>query len=117
IGVAERAADKKDDVWNSTPLPWRLALFHLAAVGLLLVYNGNRRFGPARVTPVVTLRASTDYVNSMARLYRRAGASDIAIETLYSRFLRDLRRALDVPNDAGIAFIARTAQQKFGPQA
>ena len=114
IGFEERSADKKDDVWNSTPLPWRLAIFHLAAVGLLLVYNGNRRFGPARVTPVVTLRASTDYVNSMARLYRRAGASDIAIETLYTRFARDLRRALDVPNDAGIALVSRIAQQRFG---
>lgn len=117
VGFAERTADKKDDLWASIPLPWRLAVFHLTAVGLLLVYNGNRRFGPARVAAPATTRASTDYVNSMARLYRRAGAADIAAETLYTRFLRDLRRTLDVPNDAGIAFIARTAEQKFGPAA
>lgn len=117
IGFTERVADKKGGLWESIPLAWRLATFHLLAVGLLLVYNGNRRFGPARVAAPITMRASTDYVNSMARLYRRAGAADIAIETLYSMFLRDLRRALDVPNDSGIAFIARTAQQKFGPDA
>ncbi len=117
VGFAEAASDKGGGVWASIPLPWRLALFHLAAVALLLAYNGNRRFGPARVAAAVTMRASTDYVNSMARLYRRAGASDIATEILYTRFLRDLKRSLDVPNDAGIALITRVAEQKFGSAA
>jgi len=117
MGFAERVALDKHGIWDSAPLAWRLAILHLAALGLLLLYNGNRRFGPALVNLPVRLRASTDYVNSMARLYRRAGAADIAVETLYTRFLRDLKRALDVPTDAGITYIARLAQQKFGAGA
>jgi len=113
VGFAEKTAAASGGLWSSTPL----AFLQLLAAGLLLLYNGNRRFGPARVIRPPSLRASTDYVNSMARLYRRAGAADIAAETLYSRFLRDLKRALDVPADTGIAQITRMAQQKYGPAA
>jgi hypothetical protein len=116
IGFAQKTA-AAGGLWGSIPLPWRLGCLHLLAAGLLLLYNGNRRFGPARVITPISMRASTDYVNSMARLYRRAGAADIAVETLYLRLLRDLRRVLDVPSDTGIAQVARAAQQKFGPPA
>jgi hypothetical protein len=118
-GAGFAVTDREDGggLWENVPHPLRLAVFHLAALALLLLYNGNRRFGPAIAAIPISARASTDYVNSMARLYRRAGAGDIAAETLYSRFLRDLRKALDVPNEAGIGLIIRAAEQKFGPQA
>jgi hypothetical protein len=116
VGFAQKTA-AVGGLWANIPLPWRLGCLHLLAAGLLLLYNGNRRFGPARVISPISMRASTDYVNSMARLYRRAGAADIAVETLYLRFLRDLHRALDLPSDTGVAQIARIAQQKFGPPA
>jgi len=115
VGFAQRTVSAKDSLWSSTPLPLRLATIHLLAAGLLFLYNGNRRFGPVRIPRAVSTRASTDYVNSMARLYRRAGASDIAIETLFLRFARDLKRALDLPADVAAAQIARAAEQRFGP--
>jgi hypothetical protein len=117
VGFAEKATDRTGGVWGSTPLPVRLTLLYLAAVGLLLVYNGSRRFGPAAAAPETSLRAGTNYVNSMARLYRRAGAADIAAETLYTRFLRDLRTALDAPTDAGAAYLQCAAELRYGSAA
>jgi len=75
-----------------------------------------RRDGAAAMTAriegaVAGANFSEDYA------YRRAGAADIAIEALYARFVRDLRRALDVPTDAGIPQIVRIAEQRFGPAA
>ncbi|HLJ53657.1 MAG TPA: DUF4350 domain-containing protein [Chthonomonadaceae bacterium] len=117
VGFAENTSGAGDSEWNSIPLPWRFAILYLLGACLIIVYNGNRRFGPARFVMPIALRASTDYVNSMARLYRRAGAADIAIEILYTRFLRDLKRTMDVPNEAGLAFVATAAEQRYGQAA
>ena len=117
IGFAETASARAGGLWESTPLPLRFGFLYLVATSVLVLFSANRRFGPVHTSPVVSHRASTDYVNSMARLYRRAGAADIAIEALYARFVRDLRRALDVPTDAGIPQIVRIAEQRFGPAA
>jgi hypothetical protein len=115
VGFADATVATTGGVWANTPLPLRLGFLHLLAASLLLLYTANRRFGPVQHTAQISHRASTDYVNSMARLYRRAGAADIAVESLYSRFVRDLRRALDVPADEGIAQLVRVAEQRFGP--
>lgn len=117
VGFAASGAGANSSLWENTPLPLRLSFVYLAALGLLLVYNGNRRFGPARAAKTVSVRTSTDYVNSMARLYRRAGAADIAFETLYGRFILDLRRTLEARGDMSVPQLARTAAQKFGPAA
>jgi hypothetical protein len=114
VGFAQPTASGQSGLWESTPIPLRLVCYHLAGFALLLLYNGNRRFGPARYVPPVTFRSSTDYVNSMARLYRRAGAADIAFEVFYTRFVRDLRRALDVQAETGSAHLVRQAQKRFG---
>ena len=114
IGFAQKTA-MGGGLWAAVPLPWRLALMHLGAAGLLLLYNGNRRFRIAWTAVPTTTRASTDYVNSMARLYRRSGAADIALEIIYLRFVRDLRRAVDAPNVTGVAQLASLSQQKYGP--
>jgi hypothetical protein len=117
VGFEEKSAAQSGDLWASTPLPLRLGFIYLIAAGLLLVYNGNLRFGPAVTTAPAGMRASTDYVNSMARLYKRAGAADIAAEILYLRFLRDLRRSLDLPTEAGMYSIASAAEKRLGAAA
>ena len=94
------------DMFASTPKPIRFVFLHLCALGALLVYVGNRRFGPLRSLHTPAYRASTDYVGSMARLFRRANAGDIAIVTLYRRFVRDLRRQLDLTPDTPMPQLA-----------
>lgn len=117
VGFAQHGVAGGDDLWSATPAFLKLVLLHLSALCLLLMYNANRRFGapiPYRATP---LRSSTDYVNSMSRFYKRAGAGDLAAETLYRRFIRDLKHDLDVPSDISRQKLMQRAQQKYGANA
>jgi hypothetical protein len=101
----------QESMFASAPKPVRFVLLHLCALGALLIYVGNRRFGPMRSLHQTMYRASTDYVGSMARLFRRAHAGDIAIVTLYRQFVRDLRRQLDLTPDTPMAeLVARTVR-------
>ncbi|MCW3095026.1 MAG: hypothetical protein JWL77_644 [Chthonomonadaceae bacterium] len=103
--------EPQESMFASAPKPVRFVLLHLCALGALLIYVGNRRFGPMRSLHQTTYRASTDYVGSMARLFRRAHAGDIAIVTLYRQFVRDLRRQLDLTPDTPMAqLVARTVR-------
>jgi len=113
VGFAAGKASSDEGLLAYTPLPVRLALFHLLALAGLLIYNGNRRYGPARTLPTPTFRPSTDYVGSMARLYRRAGAADLAITGLYLNLARELRRKMDLAPDAPLPLIAQRAQRNY----
>lgn len=98
------------------PGSFRLALWHGIGLFGLIVYNGNRRFGRPKQLPPVTYRSSTDYIGSMARLYRRATAADIALLTVYKAFLRDLTRAVNASPDAPPSELTKFAIQRFGPE-
>ena len=114
VGFAKEAKTTEGGILANTPLPLRLAFFHIVALGLLLVYNGNLRFGQPFVVPMVTSRPSTDYVGSMARLHQRSGAADITLETLYRQFQRDLMRPLDLPPETPLSQQLKRAEKKFG---
>jgi hypothetical protein len=104
--------------WLSTlPLPIKAATWPFIALLVLLVYNGNRRFGVAEPLPLVPYRPSTDYVHSLARWYRRAEASDIAFETLYRAFLRDLAQHLDAAQDAPAADLQARIVKRYPQDA
>jgi hypothetical protein len=103
--------ENNESLFASLPKPVRFVMLHLCALGVLLIYVGNRRFGPLRTLSNPTYRASTDYVGSMARLFRRAHAADIAVVTLYRQFVRDLRRQLDLTPDTPMPqLVAQTAR-------
>ncbi len=104
----------KGGMFENSPKPLRFALLHLCALGVLLLYVGNRRFGPIRTIQTQPYRPSTDYVGSMARLIRRANAGDIAIVTLYRHFQRDLRRQLDLTPDTPTQTLISLAVRKYG---
>ena len=86
----------------------------MLAAFLIAVYNANVRFGPAKRLEFPSYRPSTEYVNSLARLYRRANAQDIVIETIYKAFLHEMHSRLDAPPDADVARVAELAERKFG---
>ncbi len=113
-GFASRPTDSEGGLWSSLPVPLRLAIWHLLGLGALLIYNGNRRLGRPRTLPTPAYRPSTDYLGSMARLFRRAGAADIALLTLYRQFVRDLAHALDRPPEARPQELAQRAAQRCG---
>src|SRR5205823_1741955 len=78
IGFAQAATNGKESLAANVPLPLWLLFWHGVGLFLILLYNGNRRFGPPKWAGPVLARPSTDYIGSMALLLRRAGAADIA---------------------------------------
>jgi hypothetical protein len=113
VGFESRNAASNSGLFADAPKPLRFVLLHLCAFGALILYMGNRRFGPLRTPGNTPYRPSTDYVGSMARLFRRANAGDIAIVTLYRQFVRDLRRQLDLTPDTPLPLLAARAARVY----
>lgn len=116
-GVGFEYGKSGESVYKLAPLPLQLAWWHLVALALLLVYNGNRRFGRPRAGASVASRSSTDYLTSLARFYHRSHSSDIALLTLYTHFLRELSRHLELPPDANRATLLARAAERYGVQS
>jgi hypothetical protein len=115
VGFEHQAGDQSQGILASMPVPLRLGLWHLLGFGALLLYNGNRRFGQPRTLPQSQYRLRADFVHSMGLLLRRAGASDIALLTLYQSFLRDLKRSFDLAPDATpMEIISQATRRKYG---
>lgn len=104
-------------LWQAMGAPARTLVYYLAFGFLLFLYNANRRFGAALHLAAPSYRPSTEYIASMASLYRRAGAADMALETIYRAFARDLTLRLDAPPDATWDRIADLAARRFGWKA
>ena len=94
-----------DTFWSAIGRPGQLAFWQLTGLFLLMAYSASRRFGlprPLQAPP----RVSSEYVRSLADLYRRARASDAALESVTRIFWRDLCRAAGMPADAPIRDVA-----------
>lgn len=108
----EEGTDKS--VWEVIGAPLRWTALYLAALFLVLLYSANRRFGAAIRLPAPTHRASTEYLASMAGFFRRARAGDIALESIYRRFTRELAAKVEAPPDAPPARLAELSARRFG---
>ncbi len=99
-------------VWEDLGRPLQLALIQLCFAALALAVLLSVRFGPP--VPLVrgAARSSADYVGSLASLYRRAGASQTALETLYRQFLRDICGRLALPPDVDLERLAAVAARR-----
>lgn len=112
VGAARSGGAGESGILDNFPSPLRLGLLHLIGLGLLLVYNNNRRFGKRKTLTPLDYRSSLDYVGALAKLYQRAGGSDIALLTLYDRFSRDLTRTYDLsPDSAHEHIVERVSRQ------
>lgn len=68
--------------------------------GILLIYSKGRRFGAVRSLPLAeNVRPGYEYVESVARLYQRAHASDLAARILCDSFRQGLCAKLGVSAD------------------
>ena len=117
VGFASAETTSAEGVWAITPLSVRLACYGLIALGILFLYNGNRYFGALHPAPLQEYRASTDYVGSVAGLLHRAKAADVAMASLYTKFVRDLRRNLDVSPEKSPEVLAGEAQKRYSVSA
>lgn len=99
--------------WNAIGQPGQFALLQLGTLLALICYTVGTRFGLPRPAPAQN-RLSSEYVSSLADLYRRAKASDAALEGVYLSFWRDLCRAVGMPLDSDAAEVARRAAASLG---
>lgn len=108
----DAAGNSGDTVWSTLGRPLQLALIQLglAAVALLVLLSG--RFGPPIPLGRPAARTSSDYVLSLANLYRRAEAAPTALETLYRQFLRDICGRLGLPPDVSLERLAEVAAKR-----
>nr|CAA9282084.1 hypothetical protein AVDCRST_MAG63-3692 [uncultured Armatimonadetes bacterium] len=97
-----------DGFFDAIGRPGQLVVWQIVALALLLAYSASRRFGLPRPLPAPP-RVSSEYVASLADLYRRARAADAALEGVYLRFWRDLCRAVTLPYDADTDEVVRRA--------
>ena len=88
-----------DSFWKAIGRPGQLVAYQLLIITLLAAYTAGKRFGLPRPLPQPP-RVSSEYVTSLADLYRRAGASDAALEGVYLSFWRDLCRSAGMPLDS-----------------
>ena len=102
-----------DNFWDAVGRPGQLAAWQLLGLTLLIVYSAGRRFGLPRPLPASS-RVSSEYVASLADLYRRAGAADAALEGVYLSFWRDLCRAVALSYDAPTDEVVRRAARTLG---
>ncbi len=85
---------------------------------LALCYGRGRRFGAVRGLPASeSLRPEFEFVESMARLYDRAGASDMAADILTQSLRQSLCRRLGLASDAPVDMIVRQTQSEGHEQA
>ncbi len=85
----------------------KLALWIAGFAVLLLCYSYGRRFGAVRSLPnEKAIRPSYEFVESVASLYQRAGASDLAAEIILDSFKSKICARLGLPSDASSKNIA-----------
>jgi hypothetical protein len=100
------------DLWGALGQPLKLGLLQLAIAMIVLAIALGARFGVP--TPLGRNRAHTsgEYVTSLAGLYRSAGATAPALETIYRQFLRDLCARLALPPDISLQQLAEAAARR-----
>ncbi len=92
--------------------PWGWALLYSAAVTLGWIVLHGRRFGrPIPLAEQVRRRPQSEYVVSMARLFRRAGRRTFVLRHNHDRLKRELARPWrinpDLPDDLFVDELAR----------
>lgn len=88
--------------------PVKVSILMLAVAGLVLCHTRGRRFGAVRpLESSLERRPGFEFVEAMARLYQRAGASGLAADILLDTFRHKLAARAGVSPDAGVDDILR----------
>jgi hypothetical protein len=96
----------------ATPLPFALAQLGLLAVAALATYS--RRRGPIQPVAVDTRASALEFVEAMASLYQRAGATAAAVDVARTRFRRLLGATAQVPSNAPDARLVKLTAARSG---
>lgn len=101
-------------VWTALGRPLQIAIVQIVLAMLVVIGVASSRFG----TPVPLFRpgdrTSAEYVQSLATLYWKAGASTTALEMIYKQFLRELTSRLGLSADVNLEQLADAAARRGG---
>ncbi|MGI6294906.1 MAG: DUF4350 domain-containing protein [Armatimonadota bacterium] len=99
------------------PQQIRIAAVIIAVALIALGYGQARRFGAVRGLPESnSRRPEFEYVESVARLYERAGASDLAADILLQSFRQRLCRSFGLNSDSDSRAIVERLQNRLDKQ-
>jgi hypothetical protein len=98
-----------------TPLP--AALAQLGVIGLAAIATVSFRRRPLRAVPDPPRTAPLEFVDTMASLYERAGATGTAVTVAFAHLRRRLTAVSGLPADADDATLAGAAAGRAGMSA
>ncbi len=101
-------------IWSLIGPSFRMLTWYLVCGLVIYIIIGNRRFGTPKELEPARIRSTTEYISSMAGLYRRARAPHFAVETLKSAFLKDIARKVDAPENAETEQICKLSATRYG---
>jgi uncharacterized protein DUF4350 len=91
---------ERASLWDTAKgLPIRQIALQCAVVAVLLVLSFGRRNGPIRLPVRLPRSSPLEFAESMGRLYRRAGATQAAVDGARRRLLKFLEEQCGVPRD------------------
>lgn len=85
--------------WNVMPGPIKLMIMQLSLCLIFYIWYKGKRFGKAMDLVEEVEREENEYLLSVARLYRKAGAWELAIRSYYKELLRKLFRLTSKDED------------------
>jgi hypothetical protein len=91
---------ERASLWETTKgLPIRQIAWQCVTVAVLLVLSFGRRNGPLRLPVRLPRSSPLEFAESMGRLYRKAGATQAAVDGARRRVLKFLEEQCGVPRD------------------
>ena len=116
-GGGDGGAPPTPPVWKLLP-PWAwTGLGLLALAGLAYALASARRLGPPVSEPLPVAVRTAETVEGRGRLYRRARARDVALDTLRAGTLPRLRRALGLAPDTPVPAVVAAVAARTGRPA
>jgi hypothetical protein len=91
---------ERASLWDTAKgLPLRQIAWQCAVVAVLLVLSFGRRSGPIRLPVRLPRSSPLEFAESMGRLYRKAGATQAAVDGARRRLLKFLEEQCGVPRE------------------
>lgn len=101
--------------FQNTPVTWGGLQILLLAMALLFTFS--RRSGPIAIPAVVSRLSPLEFVNTMAGLYQRAGATPVAVGVTYRHLRLELAHRLGLPAVTPDPALAQAAAERLGGNA
>jgi hypothetical protein len=117
VQVPDCQREEAHSLWDAMPWTLKVGLGQLAVAGGLMLWTLSRRF----ITPVPFVAEETrtrgEFLHSMAQLWHRAGASQLAIDQLGQGFRRAIGSKLGLPATSDSATLVQAAKHRWPDQA